>query len=135
MTDGPRETMLRRLRAYRAKQFQKAVTGALYEAADKVRAEASRSITAGSVSGKKHVPSAPGQPPSNDTGTLRSNIEISQPTRDSARVTSFAPYSGVHEFGSSRHPQRPFMRPARDKVAPLARTLLILKIRKAMRKF
>ncbi len=133
MTEGPREKMLKRLRAYRDRKLFEAVGAALYEAADAVRAEASRSITAGSVSGKGHVPSIPGTPPNNDSSNLRLNIRVSQSRPDRSRVTSHASYSAVHEFGSSTHPARPFLRPARDKVKPEAERILEKRINRAVK--
>ena len=133
MTDGPREEMLKRLRAYRNRKLFEAAGAALFEAADAVRAEASRSITAGSVSGKNHVPSKPGEAPHNDTGTLRNNIEVSQTRLDKARVTSSASYSKVLEFGGSKVAARPFMRPARDKIRPKALRLLKQRINRALK--
>ncbi len=135
MARGPRDTVLSRLRFMASREFLDAAGRATFEAADTMRAEAERSITAGSVSGKQHLPSKPGTPPNNDSGVLRANIEVSQPQRLVARVTSHAPYSAVHEFGSSTHPARPFMRPARDKVMPKARRIFSEKIREARRKF
>ena len=133
MTDGPREEMLKRLRAYRNRKLFEAAGAALFEAADAVRAEASRSITAGSVSGKNHVPSKPGEAPNNDTGDLRNKIEVSQTRLDKARVTSSAEHSKPLEFGSSKMAARPFMRPARDKIRPQALRLLKQRINRALK--
>lgn len=131
---GPRETMLRRFRFYLSPEFPKLTTALLQEAAEVVQTEAQHLITAGSVSGKAHVPSAPGEPPHNDTGHLKSNIEVSLPSPITARVTSHASYSAVHEFGSSTHPARPFMRPARDRVAPKATAEMIRKLNREIRR-
>lgn len=86
--------------------------------ADMIKAEAQRSITAGSVSGKLHVPSRPGEPPNNDSDHLRNNIETTNPSPLLARVSSNADYAAALEFGTSRMAARPYMRPARDKMAP-----------------
>lgn len=134
MTKGPRDTMLGRLSVFRSKAFVGAVASALYEAADMVSAEASRLITTGSVSGKNHQPSPPGTPPHNDTGHLKGNIKVSQPRPDVGRVTSHARYSAVHEFGSSTHPARPFLRPARDNVKGRAKRQLEAKLNKILRR-
>ena len=133
MTDGPRDKMLKRLKAYRERKLFEAVGAALYEAADAFRAETSRSITAGSISGKNHVPSSPGEAPNNDSGTLRNNIEVSQTRPDKARVTSNASYSQALEFGTSKMSARPFMRPAREKVRPKALRLLKKRINRAIK--
>lgn len=129
------DNMLRRLRFMMSPQFLEAASQGIFEAADAMRAEAHHSIVAGSTSSKNRVASKPGEPPNNDSGFLASNIEVSRPSPFTARVTSHAPYSAVHEFGSSTHPARPFMRPARDKVQPEAERLLEQQIAKARRKF
>ncbi len=96
---GPRDQVRKRLEAFRSQHLLKAVQSALYEAADLVRSEAFRSISAGSVSGKKHKPSAPGQPPNRDSGVLQANIEVIlqgfQPSKELvATVESSAPWLG-----------------------------------------
>ncbi len=88
------------------------VSKALFAAGEVVEAEAGRSITAGSTSGKNHVPSAPGQPPNNDTGVLARNIETVQVEPFRVEVSSNAPYSVALEFGTSKMAARPFMSPA-----------------------
>ena len=88
------------------------VSKALFTAGEVVEAEAGRSITAGSVSGKGHVPSRPGEPPNNDTGVLARNIETVQVEPFRVEVTSNAPYSVALEFGTSKMAARPFMGPA-----------------------
>lgn len=97
-----------------AKQTAREVTRALYLVGQQVELEAERSITAGSVSGKGHVPSAPGQPPNRDTGVLDSNIETTVVAQNppTVHVTASAPYAGFLEFGTSQMAERPFMRPA-----------------------
>lgn len=132
---GPRETMLRRMRFMMSRQFLEAGNAAIYEAADAVRAEAFRSISAGSVSGKNHVASAPGDAPNRDTGILQANIEISQPKPLVARVTSKAPYAAALERGTSKMAARPYMRPARDKMLPEAKRILKRKIKQVKRSF
>ena len=127
--------MLRRLRFMASPQFLDAASKAVYEAADAMRAEAHHSIVAGSVSEKAHTPSVAPAPPNNETGHLANNIEVSQPSPFIGRVTSQADYSAVHEFGSSTHPARPFMRPARDRVQPEAERILEKQVARARRKF
>ena len=63
----PGDNMLRRLRFMASPQFLDAASKAVYEAADTMRAEAFRSISVGSVSGKGHTPSKPGEPPNRDS--------------------------------------------------------------------
>ena len=99
---SPRDQVRKRLDAFRSQQLLRAVQAALYEAADLVRSEAFRSISAGSVSGKKHKPSAPGQPPNRDTGVLQAHIRAELVSPLEARVTSEAPYADALENGSSR---------------------------------
>lgn len=93
-------------------------------AGERVQVEAQISITTGSVSGKAHIPSAPGQPPNQDTGVLAGNIETTQPSPLVVEVSSNAPYSSALEFGTSRMAARPFMAPARDRVRPAAVALV-----------
>jgi len=83
----------------------------VYEGADMVRAEAHRLVSAGSVSGKGHVASRPGEPVNRDSGDLQSSFEVAQTGHSSAEFRSHAPYSARHEFGPEG---RAFMRPARD---------------------
>jgi HK97 gp10 family phage protein len=94
----------------------RAVGQALFEGAEILKAEAQVSITTGAVSGKNHVPSAPGEPPNEDTGTLRRNIISTQPAPLRARVSSNAPYSAFLEYCTSKMAARPFMVPAARKV-------------------
>lgn len=88
---------------------------ALYAAGQMIEIEAELSITAGSVSGKGHVPSRPGEPPNRDTGVLDTNIETVQVAPLKVEVSSNAPYSSPLEFGTSKMAERPFMRPATQK--------------------
>ena len=123
MKKDPRKQLREALGRYRASAMVGAIVAALYEGADMIRSEAHRSISAGSVSGKGHKPSAPGEAPNRDTGTLQAHIEVSMPEPPSegtivARVTSSAPYAAALEFGTSKMAARPYLRPARDKVAP-----------------
>ena len=91
------------------------VVGAIvYEGADAIRAKAFRLVSEGSVSGKGHVPSAPGEPPNRDTGTLQANFETRQTGPLSAEFVSKAPYASALEFGTSKMAARPHIRPARD---------------------
>jgi phage gpG-like protein len=130
---NPRDTARQAFALLHSPRFFRAVNRALYVGADMVRTEAHRSISAGSVSGKHHQPSPPGSPPNRDGGTLQAHIETSQPAPYVARVTSSAPYAAVHEFGGSKHPQRAYIRPARDKMKPKVARLLVSEINKAKR--
>jgi HK97 gp10 family phage protein len=119
---------LRRLRSLSGADMVRAAGAAVYESADAIRAEAFRSISAGSVSGAGHVPSAPGQPPNRDTGNLQSKLK-SVPTGPlSAEVRSEAEYAAPLEFGTSNMAARPYMRPARDKELEPSRRRLVRQI-------
>jgi len=104
---------LRKLR--QVKQLAGAI---VYEGADTIRAEAVRSVSAGSISGKNHVPSAPGQSPNRDTGVLNANMEAVRTGPVTAEYRSKAPYAKPLEFGTSEMAARPYARPARDKMEP-----------------
>lgn len=104
---------VRRLQAL-AETAERDVGRALFAGGELIQTHAQRSITAGAVSGKGHVPSAPGEPPNNDTGVLANNIETTQPAKNRVLVTSKAGYSAALEFGTGKIAARPFMRPARD---------------------
>ncbi|MEY4838689.1 MAG: hypothetical protein RLZZ475_2548, partial [Pseudomonadota bacterium] len=90
----------------------------VFVGSDMIRAEAFRSISAGSVSGKNHVPSRPGEPPNRDSGVLQSHLTNSKTGPLSAEVRSDAPYANALEFGTSKMGARPSLRPARDKTEP-----------------
>lgn len=107
---------MRRLDAATGRRLVTNVNRALFASADAIKSEAQNSITRGSVSGKDHVPSAPGEAPNNDTGVLKNNIEATQPRPLVAEVSSNAPYAAPLEFGSSRMEARPYLAPARDKL-------------------
>lgn len=85
---------------------------ALYAAGQLVEIEAEISITRGSVSGKGHVPSKPGEPPNADTRLLDTSIDTIVVGPNRVDVVSNAPYSAALEFGTSRMAERPFMGPA-----------------------
>lgn len=88
---------------------------ALFAGGSIIEIEAELSITRGSVSGKHHVPSKPGEPPRRDTGHLDTNIETARVEPLKVTVTSNAEYAAALEFGTSRMAARPYMRPATEK--------------------
>lgn len=88
------------------------VGAALYAAGSLIETEAARLITEGAVSGKGHVPSKPGQPPSADTHLLDRSIETNLVEPLKAEVSANAPYAVALEFGTSKMAARPFMAPA-----------------------
>lgn len=94
------------------RQMVEEVGRVLYWGAQQIQAEAQHLITEGSVSGKNHVPSLPGEPPNNDTGILKSNIEAVQTAPLRSEVSSNAPYAAELEFGTSKMAERPYMGPA-----------------------
>ena len=111
----------------------KAAGRVLYVGADMIRAEAHRSISRGSRSGKKHEPSAPGEPPNRDTGVLQAHLRAELVSPLEAQVASEAPYAAALEFGSSKMEARPYLRPARDKKAPEIQRLFETEIDKLVK--
>jgi HK97 gp10 family phage protein len=85
---------------------------ALYAAGQMIEIEAELSITRGSISGKGHVPSRPGEPPNADTRLLDTSIDTIVVGPNRVDVVSSAPYSAALEFGTSKMEARPFMGPA-----------------------
>lgn len=105
---------LARLRGMRGPNVERQVVAALYSGGQDIEIDAERSITEGSISGKGHIPSLPGEAPNRDTGHLDTNIEttIEAQNPPTVHVTSHAAYSSALEFGTSKMGERPFMRPA-----------------------
>jgi HK97 gp10 family phage protein len=120
-----REGVELRLRGLAGEKTVQKVGAALFAGGEEIRAEASHLITEGAVSGKNHVPSLPGEPPNEDTGTLRTHIETTQVAPLKVEVSSNAPYAAALEFGTSKMLARPYMQPAtnrkRKDVAELVR--------------
>lgn len=110
-----RERVDARMQGMAGEETIRRVGAALFAGGEAIRAEASHMITEGAVSGKGHVPSAPGEPPKEDTGTLRTHIETTQIAPLKVEVSSNAPYAAYLEFGTSRIAERPYMRPATDR--------------------
>ncbi|NBC37360.1 HK97 gp10 family phage protein [Novosphingobium sp. FSY-8] len=123
---------LRRLRGLRTGAID-AAGKVVFVGSDMVRAEAFRSISAGAVSGKGHVPSKPGEPPNRDTGVLQAHITNTKTGALSAEVRSDAPYALGLETGTSKVAARPYMRPARDKMAPVIRKLFAQELGKILK--
>lgn len=121
-----------RLRKLAGPTVSKEVSRALFAAGEMIAVEAQISITSGSVSGKNHVPSRPGEPPNQDTGGLGNNIEVVQRKPDLVEVSSNAEYSAPLEFGTSRMAARPFMAPARDKKRREVEELIKRAVRRAV---
>lgn len=106
----------------------------VFVGSDMIRAEAFRSISAGSVSGKNHVPSAPGEPPNRDTGVLQDNLVNEKTGPVSAEVRSEGPYATELELGTSKMEARPYMRPARDATEPKIQRLFREEMGKLVRR-
>jgi HK97 gp10 family phage protein len=129
-----RDAASKRLRALSGKEKVELVGRALFVGGEMIDAEASRLITEGAVSGKNHVPSKPGEPPNEDTGLLRSRIEVNQVAPLRVQVSSNAPYAVELEFGTSKMAERPYMRPAtkrkRKEVVALVRRAVSIATRR-----
>lgn len=107
-----RERVIRRLEGMAGQKAVEKVGQALFVAGDIIRAEAKHSITEGSISGKGHIPSKPGEAPNADTHHLDTNIETTQPAPLRVEVSSNAKYAVALEAGTSRMAARPYMGPA-----------------------
>lgn len=94
---------LAKLKALRSVNTQ----AALVRAASRIAETAKDSIV--SAGG---VPSAPGQPPHNQTGALIAGIKSGPMGENGAHVTSSDPASASLEFGRSDAEPRPFLRKA-----------------------
>jgi len=95
-----------------AQRTPQQVARALYAAGQLIENDWERSITAGSISGKGHIPSLPGQPSNADTHHLDSNIQTRIGGPGLVLVESLAEYAAAQEFGTSRMAARPAGRPA-----------------------
>ena len=123
----------RRLQKLRGGSIVRPVTQAVFAAAQDLAVDAALSITAGAVSGKHHVPSAPGEPPNADTGVLDRNIEATSTGPLTAEASSNAPYAAAQEFGTAHLPERPYMRPAAKKSRPKAVDRIVRAVNKVVR--
>lgn len=121
-----------RLKRIRGPAMLREVGKAVLAAADLIKVDAQISITEGSVSGKNHVPSLPGEPPNNDTGNLASdaNIRSERTGITEAEVSSNAEYSVELELGTSKMAARPFMQPAAEKNRKKATALVMAAVKK-----
>lgn len=110
-----------RIRALGGTDMERVVTKALYTAGSLIETDMAHSITEGSVSGKNHFASLPGQPPNADTGVLDRSIETVVVDRLQVEVSVNAPYAAALEYGTSKMAPRPYAAPAiarnRKKVA------------------
>ncbi|MET3710410.1 HK97 gp10 family phage protein [Sphingomonas trueperi] len=112
-----------KLKRITSPEAKRQVGAALFAAGEEIEVAAALSITNGAVSGKGHVPSAPGEPPNADTHVLDRSIETNQVAPLRVEVSANAPYAVHLEFGTSKMAPRPFMAPAlaakRDDAAKL----------------
>jgi HK97 gp10 family phage protein len=109
-----RDRVSARLRALGGDEAVREVGKALFVAADEIKVYAQHSITDGSISGKAHIPSDPGEPPNADTHRLDTQIESQLVEPLKAIVASNDPKSKFLEFGTSIMAARPFMTPAAE---------------------
>lgn len=126
-----RKSVSDRLRRMSGPDLAQHVGQALFVAGQEIEIEAELSITRGSVSGKHHVQSRPGEPPNNDTGILAGNIETTEISPLRVEVSSNAPYAAALEFGTSKMAARPYMRPATQVKRERVLELVKLAIRRA----
>lgn len=110
------------------------VAQAMFAAGDVIRVAAQISITEGAVSGKRHEPSTPGQPPNNDTGDLANGIETRQVAPLNVEIASTAGHSEALEYGTSKMAARPFMRPAANANRLKVNRMLSRAARRAVRR-
>lgn len=117
-----KEAYLKHLKSIRD-NTQTLVGKAMFVGASIIATEAKRLITEGSISGKNHVPSKPGEPPNADTRLLDQSIRPMKLSETKFEVEVTAPYAAALEFGTKRMSERPYMRPAtkskRDEVVDL----------------
>jgi len=104
-----------RLRAIRSPAVQNRVGMAIFVAAGEIQTEARQLITTGSISGKGHIASRPGEPPNADTRHLHLNIEAVRTGPLTSEVESRAAYALDLEKGTPRMAARPYMVPATEK--------------------
>lgn len=121
-----------RLKRIRSAAMVREVGKAIYTASDLLKVEAQISISAGSVSGKNHVPSTAPNPPNQDTGHLANRIENHMTGPLTAETSSNAEYAAAQEFGNSRLPARPYMQPAADKTRPKAENLVVAAVKRVV---
>lgn len=126
---------LNRLKRLRGPVMIQPVTQAVFAAAQDLAVDASLSITRGAVSGAKHQPSAPGEPPNADTHFLARGIEAESTAPLKAETSSNAPYSAAQEFGSAEQnlPERPFMAPAAKRARPRAVARVVKAVQQVLR--
>jgi HK97 gp10 family phage protein len=113
-----RQVFTARLRRLASPEAVEQVGQALFVGGNRIQVDAQHSITEGSISGKGHVPSAPGEPPNADTHALDRQIETEMVGPLKVVVESRDPKSKFLEFGTSRMAARPFLMPAAERQRP-----------------
>lgn len=101
-----------RLKRARGPEMVRQVGAALFAGGQIIEVEWARSITEGSISGKNHVPSLPGEPPNSDTHFLDRSIQTVQAAPLRTEVFNDAPYAVPLEVGTSKMAARPAAAPA-----------------------
>lgn len=104
-------------------QVRKEAKKLVYRLADMHVEEGSFLITQGAVSGANHVPSAPYEPPNEDTGDLRRSGHVEGAGQLKALSVFDADYALDLEFGTSKMAERPFARPAAKTIRRKAEAL------------
>lgn len=107
------------------------ISQAVFVGADMIATEAALSITRGSISGKGHVPSRPGEPPNADTRQLDRSVIAVQTGELQAEVRVEAPHALPLELGTSRMAARPFLQPAVNKTRAEVIALFFAAIKRA----
>ncbi|EHP93442.1 HK97-gp10 family putative phage morphogenesis protein [Methylorubrum extorquens] len=98
-----------------SKRMESLIHRVVQDAAERVAADAAISITSGSIQGKGHVRSRPGEPPNAEWGHLHTSIKVEKVDDLHWNVAVYAPYAAHLEYGTARMAARPFLRPAEIK--------------------
>jgi HK97 gp10 family phage protein len=116
------QAQLKGLRGDIRKAVSRAVVGTALELQGNVVKSVSKKGTGITYQKKNpnrtHTASAPDQPPATDTGRLKNSIEFNALDDLTATVGSKLAYATYLEYGTSRMANRPFFRPAIEKIQP-----------------
>lgn len=118
MTMKGKDAHMRRLRKLSGNQVRALAGAIVYEGADTIRKEAFRLVSAGSVEGKNHVRSKPGEAPNREHGDLQAGMKSLKTGPVTAEFRSESDHAMPLEFGTSKMAARPNVRPARDTKRP-----------------
>ena len=105
ITDSGHARRLRKMASPAAKSL---TDRALYAAGDLVKTEMQILIVTGSITGKGHVASKPGDPPNADTRDLDSNIFVVPVRSGRVDVEATSDHAVPLQFGTSKMEARPF---------------------------